>query len=163
MLAHRNLTSTALSGLGKDRIERRGQNQLTVLPLAHSFGLLVSNVAYLSGATIVMHPRFDTTAVLSAIERYRISGFAGVPAMFVALLYTPDAEKYDTSSLQNCVCGSAPLPVAILEGFEQKFGCPILEGYGLTEATTALTGHKVDMPRKPGSVGKPIENVEVLV
>ena len=83
--------------------------------------------------------------------------------MFVALLYTPDTEQYDTSSLQSCVCGSAPLPLAILEGFEQKFGCPILEGYGLTEATTALTGHKVDMPRKPGSVGKPIDGVEVLV
>ncbi len=140
-----------------------GEVQLAILPLAHSFGLLVSNVAYLSGATLVMHPRFDTTAVLSAIERYRISGFAGVPAMFVALLYTPDADKYDTSSLENCVCGSAPLPLAVLEAFEQKYNCKILEGYGLTEATTALTGHRVDMPRKPGSVGKPIEDVEILV
>ena len=164
VLTHRNLISNARSARRANTDEElAGEVQLAVLPLAHSFGLLVSNVAYLSGATLVMHPRFDTTAVLSAIERYRISGFAGVPAMFVALLYTPDTEKYDTSSLQNCVCGSAPLPLAILEGFEHKFGCPILEGYGLTEATTALTGHKVDMPRKPGSVGKPIDGVEVLV
>ena len=163
MLSHRNLTSNALSGLGKDRIERSGQNQLTVLPLAHSYGLLVSNVSYLSGATIVMHPRFDTVAVLAAIERYRINGFAGVPAMFVTLLYTPDADKYDTSSLENCVCGSAPLPIAVLEAFEQKFNCRILEGYGLTEASTVLTGHGVDMVRKPGSVGTPVEGVEIRV
>ncbi|HJT56103.1 MAG TPA: long-chain fatty acid--CoA ligase [Ktedonobacteraceae bacterium] len=163
MLSHRNLTSNALSGIGKDRTERREQNQLTVLPLAHSYGLLVSNVSYLSGATIVMHPRFDTSAVLSAIERYRINGFAGVPAMYVALLYTPDADKYDTSSLENCVCGSAPLPIAVLEAFEQKFGCRILEGYGLTEASTVLTGHSVDMVRKPGSVGTPVEGVEIRI
>jgi long-chain acyl-CoA synthetase len=163
MLSHRNLTSNALSGLGTDRIERRGQNQLTVLPLAHSYGLLVSNVSYLSGATIVMHPRFDTTAVLAAIERYRINGFAGVPALYVALLYTPDADKFDTSSLENCVCGSAPLPVAVLEAFEQKFNCRILEGYGLTEASTVLTGHGVDMVRKPGSVGTPVEGVEIRI
>jgi len=164
VLSHRNLISNARSARrGNTAEEMVGEVQLAVLPLAHSFGLLVSNVAYLSGATIVMHPRFDTTAVLTAIERYRISGFAGVPAMFVALVYTPDADKHDTSSLQNCVCGSAPLPLAILESFEQKFGCQILEGYGLTEASTALTGHRVDMLRKPGSVGKPIEDVEVLV
>jgi len=164
VLTHRNVVSNALSGRrGDAAVTRFGEVQLAVLPLAHGYGLLVSNVAYLSGATIVMHSRFDTTAILSAIERYRVRGFAGVPAMFVALLYTPDADKYDTSSLQSCVCGSAPLPVAVLEGFEQKFGCQILEGYGLTEASAALTGHRIDMPRKPGSVGKPIEDVEVLV
>jgi len=164
VLSHRNLISNARSARkGNTSEELVGEVQLAILPLAHSFGLLVSNVAYLSGVTIVMHPRFDTTAVLAAIERYHISGFAGVPAMFVALVYTPDADKYDTSSLQSCVCGSAPLPLAILEAFEQKFNCQILEGYGLTEASTALTGHRTDMPRKPGSVGKPIEDVEVLV
>ncbi len=110
-----------------------------------------------------MHPRFDTTAVLSAIERHHITAFAGVPAMFVALLYTPDAEKYDTSSLQYCVSGSAPLPVNILEGFEQKFGCTIREGYGLSEGSAALTGHGADMERKAGSVGKPLPDVEIQV
>src|SRR5260370_9964494 len=83
--------------------------------------------------------------------------------MFVVLLYTPDADKYDTSSLRYCVSGSAPLPVAILEGFERKFGCKRLGGYGLSEASAALTGHGLDMPRKPGSVGMPLAGVEVLV
>ena len=136
---------------------------LAILPLAHAFGILMANVAYLMGTKIVMHPRFDTTAVLSAIQRHRITAFAGVPAMFVALLFTPDADKYDTSSLQYCVSGSAPLPLHVLQGFQQKFHCEIREGYGLSEGTTALTGHTNDLPIKPGSVGKPLPGVEVRV
>lgn len=167
VLTQRNIVSNAVAGSGRGSgegdVSRIGEVQLAVLPLAHAYGLTASNVGYLNGSSAVMHPRFDTTAVLSAIERYRVNGFAGVPAMFVALLYTPDADKYDTSSLRYCVSGSAPLPLAVLEGFEQKFNCQIREGYGLSEATTVLTAHSLDMPRKPGSVGKPIPGVEVLV
>ena len=83
--------------------------------------------------------------------------------MFVALLYTPDVEKFDTSSLEYCVSGSAPLPLAILEGFEQKFHCQIREGYGLSEASAVLTGHGQGMLRKAGSVGVPIAGVEIRI
>ena len=167
VLTHRNVVSNAVAGRGSasdEELRRDDINvQLAILPLAHAYGLVASNVGYLNGVTFIMHPRFDTTAVLSAIERYRVNAFAGVPAMFVALLYTPDAEKYDTSSLRYCVSGSAPLPLAVLEGFESKFNCQVLEGYGLSEASAVLTGHRLDMPRKPGSVGKPIEGVELLI
>jgi long-chain acyl-CoA synthetase len=167
VLTHRNVVSNAVAARGSEsdeELRREDFNiQLAILPLAHAYGLVASNAGYLNGVTFVMHPRFDTTAVLSAIERYRVNAFAGVPAMFVALLYTPDAEKYDTGSLRYCVSGSAPLPLAILEGFESKFNCQILEGYGLSEASAVLTGHRLDMPRKPSSVGKPIEGVELLI
>ena len=163
MLTHRNLVSNALSGRGPELEERSQDTQLMILPLAHAFGIVALNVMYVSGVSAIMHPRFDTTAVLSAIERHHITAFAGVPAMFVALLYTPDTEKYDTSSLQYCVSGSAPLPVNILEGFEQKFHCTIREGYGLSEGSAALTGHGVDMERKEGSVGKALAGVEVQI
>jgi long-chain acyl-CoA synthetase len=163
VLTHRNLISNAIGGRGPERESRDEETNLAVLPLAHAYGIVAANVFFLRGLTIIAHPRFDTSAVLSAIERYRIASFAGVPAMFVALLYTPDADKYDTSSLQICVSGSAPLPVAVLESFEQKFGCRILEGYGLSEASAVLTGHGLDMLRKAGSVGKPIAGVEVVV
>ena len=100
MLTHRNLVSNAISGRGAEYELRSEDTQLAILPLAHAFGIVALNVIYLTGVKAVMHPRFDTIAVLSAIERHRIAAFAGVPAMFVALLYTPDAEKYDTSSLK---------------------------------------------------------------
>jgi long-chain acyl-CoA synthetase len=163
VLTHHNLISNALSGRGPERLTRDVETNLAILPLAHAYGIIAANVFFLRGLTIVAHPRFDTTAVLSAIERHSIVSFAGVPAMFVALLFSPDADKYDTSSLQTCVSGSAPLPVAILEGFEQKYGCRILEGYGLSEGSAALTGHSLEMERRAGSVGKPLPDVEVLV
>lgn len=165
VLSHRSLIANAISGQGEvqNPKEHFGEVQLAILPLAHGYGILVSNVAYLTGVRIVMHPRFDTSAVLSAIERHRVIGFAGVPAMFVALLYAPDAEQYDTSSLQSCVSGSAPLPVEILKGFERKYSCQIREGYGLSEACAALTGHGAEMQQKPGSVGVPLAGIEIRV
>lgn len=167
LLTHGNVVSNATTNRGAASSEEGenalAQRQLAILPLAHSYGLVVLNVSYLTGALCVMHPRFDTTAVLSAIERHRITGFAGVPAMFVALLHTPDADKYDTSSLTSCVSGSAPLPLAVLEGFEKKFNCRILEGYGLSEASAVLTAHSAEMERRVGSVGKPIAGVELLI
>lgn len=162
-LTHNNLVQNALSSHSTSEKEPAQDVQLGILPLAHAFGIVALNVIYLSGAQLVMQPRFDPQAVLSAIQRYHVSSFAGVPAMFVALLYTPDIDKYDISSLQYCVSGSAPLPIAVLKGFEQKFGCRILEGYGLSEASAVLTGHAIDMPQRPGSVGKPVKGVEVQV
>ena len=163
VLSHRSLIANAAAATGEERNSRDMEINLAVLPLAHAYGILASNVFFLRGLTIIAHPRFEPTAVLAAIERYSIAAFAGVPAMFVALLYTPDADKYDTSSLLSCVSGSAPLPVAILEAFEQKFGCTISEGYGLSEASAALTSSGDATQRKPGSVGVPLPGVELLV
>lgn len=167
VLTHRNIVSNATTSRGATIVASDAQpvqqRQLAILPLAHSYGLVVLNVSYLTGALCVMHPRFDPTAVFAAIERHRITGFAGVPAMFVALLHSPDADTYDTSSLTLCVSGSAPLPLAVLESFEQKFTCRILEGYGLSEASAVLTTHTAEMVRKAGSVGKPLPGVELRI
>lgn len=163
VLSHGSLITNAISVTGGERDVPDKEVNLAVLPLAHAYGILASNVFFLRGLSIIAHPRFDPSAVLAAIERYRIVAFAGVPAMFVALLYNPDADKYDTSSLVSCSSGSAPLPVAILEAFEQRFGCTITEGYGLSEASAVLTANRDDMPRKPGSVGVPVPGVELLV
>jgi long-chain acyl-CoA synthetase len=166
VLTHRNVVSNATNSRSTTNTEDETQalgRQLAVLPLAHSYGLVALNVSYLTGSLCVMHPRFDTTAVLSAIARHRITALAGVPAMFVALLYAPDADTYDTSSLTLCVSGSAPLPLAVLEGFEKKFNCRILEGYGLSEASAVLTTHTIAMERKAGSVGRPIPGVELRI
>jgi len=162
MLSHRNLISNARAGHGIEEAESENR-QLAILPLAHSFGILTSNVAYLSGATLIMHPRFNPQAVLASIEQHKITSFAGVPAMFVALLNTPEAERYDTSSLRYCVSGSAPLPVSVLERFQERFHCQIREGYGLSEAGPALSGHAADIAIKPGTVGKALPGVELRI
>ena len=83
--------------------------------------------------------------------------------MYGAMLHTPGHERYDTSSLQLCVSGGAAMPVELMRGFEEAFGCKILEGYGLSETSPVASFNHPDRERKPGSIGTPIEGVEMKV
>jgi long-chain acyl-CoA synthetase len=65
--------------------------------------------------------------------------------------------------LRVCLSGSAPLPVQVLKDFEKKFGIPLIEGYGLSEASPVVSKNPLDRTRKPGSVGLPVPNVEMSV
>ena len=170
MLSHNNKISNLLAGAGdiehvQGLIDKPKEPGLAALPLAHAYGLTVSNLAYLNGNPMVMLPRFETQRAFEAIEKYQIVNFGAVPAMLVAMLNYPEADKYDTSSLQSVVSGSAPLPESVLKGFEQRFGATIREGYGLSEATTGVSGHREGMVIKPGAVGtpKPNSGIEVQV
>ena len=93
------------------------------------------------------------------IERDRVTLFEGVPTMYVAMLNAGPSVA-DTSSLRLGISGGAALPVEVLRGFEQAFGTPILEGYGLSETSPVATFNQPDR-RKPGSIGLPIAGVEL--
>jgi long-chain acyl-CoA synthetase len=93
------------------------------------------------------------------IERDMVTVFEGVPTMYVGML-GEGAGVADTSSLRMCVSGGAALPVEVLHGFEKTFGTVILEGYGLSETSPVATFNRYDR-RKPGSIGIPIEGVEL--
>ncbi|HXZ63483.1 MAG TPA: long-chain fatty acid--CoA ligase [Streptosporangiaceae bacterium] len=132
------------------------------LPLFHVFGLTCGlNATVLAGGTLTLLPRFDAGKALDVIARDRVTIFEGVPTMYAGMLHHPDADSADTSSLRLCVSGGAALPVEILRGFEQKFGCVILEGYGLSETSPVASFNHPDRPRKPGSIGTPVEGVEM--
>jgi long-chain acyl-CoA synthetase len=134
------------------------------LPLFHSFGQTCAlNAAVTSGACLRLLPRFDPGRVLEVIQQDRITVFEGVPTMYAALLNHPRRGQFDVGSLRVCVSGGAPLPVEVLHGFEAAFGCIILEGYGLSETSPVASFNHPDRQRKPGSVGTPIEGVELRV
>ncbi len=160
-LTHSNLSINAdvskeLFGLGHEDVV------LGALPLFHAFGQTCAlNAAVSAGASLTLIPRFSADAALSAIERDRVTVFEGVPTMFSALLNHPDRGSYDVSTLRVCVSGGAALPVEVLRGFEQAFGCIILEGYGLSETSPVACFNHPDRERKPGSIGTPIEGVEM--
>jgi long-chain acyl-CoA synthetase len=80
--------------------------------------------------------------------------------MYGALLHHPDREKFDVSCLRVCASGGAALPVEVLRGFEEAFGCKVLEGYGLSETSPVASFNHPDRERKAGSIGTPIEGVE---
>ncbi|MGY1803439.1 long-chain fatty acid--CoA ligase [Blastococcus sp. SYSU D00922] len=132
------------------------------LPLFHVFGLTCGlNTAVLKGSTLTLIPRFDGTKALSVIARDKVTIFDGVPTMFAAMLHSPAAGTQDVSSLRLCVSGGSAMPVEIMRAFEEKFGCVILEGYGLSETSPVASFNHPHAERKPGSIGTPIAGVEM--
>jgi long-chain acyl-CoA synthetase len=137
---------------------------LGVLPLFHSFGQTCSMNATLSaGGTLVLLPRFEPHKALEIIAGDRVTHFLGVPTMYSALLNHSDRTWFDVSSLRVCVSGGASLPVELMRQFEAMFGCVILEGYGLSETSPIASFNRRDRARKAGSIGTPIEGVEMQV
>jgi long-chain acyl-CoA synthetase len=137
---------------------------LGALPLFRSVGQTCGlNVAVTAGACLTLVPRFDPQKVLETIERDRVTVFEGVPTMYAALLNHPGREGFDVSTLRLCVSGGAALPVEVLRGFEEAFGCIVLEAYGLSETSPLASFNHPHLERKPGSIGIPIEGVEMRV
>jgi long-chain acyl-CoA synthetase len=137
---------------------------ITALPLFHVFGLSsILNVCVRFGCTMSLIPRFTADAVLTAIQRDRATIFEGVPTMFVALLSSPDLDKYDLSSMRIAISGGASIPEPVLDAFEQRFGVVILEGYGMTETASTTTFNVSVTDRRIYSVGRPIWGTQTEV
>lgn len=139
------------------------------LPLFHVFGLTCGlNSAVLAGATLTLIPRFDPVKALQVIERDGVTIFQGVPTMYSALLgaaaeLPTDQVQSATRTLRLCASGGAAIPVQVIHNFEKTFGCAILEGYGLSETSPVASFNHPGKTRKPGSVGTPIEGVEMRI
>jgi long-chain acyl-CoA synthetase len=141
-----------------------GDVVLGALPLFHSFGQTVGmNASLRVGACLTLVPKFDPGEALETMQRDRVTHFYGVPTMFGALLHHPERESFDTSSLRTCITGGASMPVEVLRGFEDAFGAVVLEGYGLSETSPVASSNHPDKERKPGSIGTPIEGVEMQI
>jgi long-chain acyl-CoA synthetase len=137
---------------------------LGALPLFHAFGQSCAmNAMIIAGGTLTLLPRFDAGKALEIIQRDGVNVFEGVPTMYGALLHEPDRESFDTSTLKLCVSGGAAMPVEVLRGFEEAFDCKVLEGYGLSETSPSASFNHPDRERKPGSIGTPIDGVEMKV
>jgi long-chain acyl-CoA synthetase len=159
-LTHANLLFNAraaagLVDLGPDTVA------LVSLPLFHAFGMTVMHNAVLSvGGTVVLLPRFHPRTALELMDRHRVTFLGGVPTMFMALLDV-DASGCDLSALRWCVSGGAPMPAPVMAAFESRFGVTLLEGYGLSETSPAVSFTVPDRPRTPGSIGYPLPGVSV--
>ncbi|KQO65125.1 long-chain-fatty-acid--CoA ligase [Curtobacterium sp. Leaf261] len=133
------------------------------LPLFHTFGqTAVLNTAFRRGCTIVMLPKFDAVQALEACVEYGVTAFDGVPTMFIALLQAAGVTDA-RPPLRFCVSGGASLPVAVLEQFQETFGAPVHEGYGLTETSPIVAVNPIGIPTQPGTVGIPLWGVDVVI
>ncbi|WP_405784689.1 long-chain fatty acid--CoA ligase [Streptomyces sp. NBC_01378] len=139
---------------------------LGCLPLFHAFGQTCAmNAAVISGARLTLMPRFDPALALQTIQQRQVTVFEGVPTMYAAML-AADAQQpgaHDASTLRLCASGGASLPVEVLHAFEAAFDCPVLEGFGMSETSPVASFNHPDRPRKAGSIGTPIEGIELCL
>ncbi len=167
MLTHANLTAACAQYMETtksqpDPLEEGKERFLCVLPLFHIYALSVVMMLGLRlGAELVLHPRFDAAAVAKDIVLKKITVYAGVPTMHVALLSLPGVEKMDLSSLRFCSSGGAPLPLSVQQKFEKLTGCRLCEGWGMSETSPTGTFTPAHGAVKPGSCGIPLPGIEL--
>lgn len=160
MLTHKNLYSNARD-IGEYLKMNHLDKVMTVLPMFHVFSLtVVVNAPLISGSTIIIVPKFSPKEIFRLAKKYGVTVFAGVPTMYNFLHQYPDGDPNDFSTFRLCISGGSSLPVALLKNFEKKFNVLISEGYGLSEASPVTCFNPLDRPRKPGSIGTSILNVE---
>jgi long-chain acyl-CoA synthetase len=161
MLSHGNLLANvqscrvALEAVGGDRFA-------VVLPLFHSFMLTVGLLLpmLLGGSMVLIKTLHPPKNVLLEILQHEATLLPAVPQFFRALLQgAPPAEL----PLRVCISGGAPLPAETLREFTARFPIPLLEGYGLSEASPVVSFQPMRGPWKAGSIGQPIANVEVSI
>ena len=165
MLGHSQLSmnaqqTAALNPFGNPRKEVF----MGALPFFHVFAnTALLNHAVASGGAIAMVPRFETAQVLKTIEKYKATGFPGVPTMFQAMLDHPDLAKTDLSSLKVCISGGAPMPAQVHDRFEEVTGVRVVEGYGLTESSGVVSVNPYAGTRKKGTIGQLVAGTEIVL
>jgi long-chain acyl-CoA synthetase len=165
MLSHANLSMNAQQVTHHMPSMRRGAERfLAVLPFFHVFAMTsVLNGGILAGAELILHPRFEIGAVMKSLRQDKPTIMHAVPTIYNAI--ATEAEKHSIAipSLRVCVSGGAPLPAEIRERFQKLTGCRVIEGYGLTEASPAVTSNPPDGEIRPGSVGIVVQGTKVEI
>ena len=162
MLSHRNIGSNLEDGLPSWPTDE-SDVYLVPLPLNHIYGMLMINECNITGATLIIHKGFDPKLVLRSITARKVTQFVGVPTMYIMLLQHYDTTVHDLGSIRRWISAAAPLSLETLRMVEETLGSTLYEGYGMTETSPTITRQAVGRPKKPGSVGSAIRNVEVTI
>lgn len=147
-----------------------GTMMLNALPAFHIAGVENSLTTLIEGGTTIFHPQFDPAATIATIARERITHVFLVPAMMLFVLQHPEAAAADFSSLRMVSYGGSPIAESLLAHAQQRFGCGLLQTYGMTEATGPISwllpeDHDAGGPRAAllRSAGTPSPGVEIRV
>jgi long-chain acyl-CoA synthetase len=167
VLSNRNFIAEGLQAAAWGNMQE-GDSILAVLPIFHGFGLGVCvNAVLMVGGTSILVPLFSPEAVAKLLRRKRPNLLVGVPTLYEALAKDPSLANADLSCLRACFCGADTLPRPVKERFEKLVaGCggnvKLLEGYGLTEAVTAIMATPLDEYRE-GSIGVPFPDMRAKI
>ncbi len=164
LLTHYN-SLYAVAGLQEALGNRPGAEvALIFLPIFHVNAMFSCIAAFNSGVKIVLRQGFSASEFWEVVEKYRVTFWSAVPAVYNILLQIPETAKgRDLSSVKFGICGAAPMPIETFKNFEETFGIKIIEGYGLTEGTVGSSINPIEGKRKIGSIGKPFPGQEMKV
>jgi len=146
-------------------VSDKGETILSPLPLYHIFAFAVNCLAAMSyGAktVLVTNPR-DLSSVVKEFTRHKISLMTGLNTLFNALLNNDDFCKCDFSSLKVVVGGGMAIQKSVADRWKEVTGCPLTEGYGMTESSPLITVNPLDGSGKPGSIGLPVSSTEIRI
>lgn len=162
MQSHRSiLLNLALTA--NMHVKTENDTVVTALPCPHVYGNIVVNGAFFTGMTAILLPRFEEKLVLDAIETHRATVFEGVPTMYMYMLNSPELAKHDVSSLTRCTVGGQTMPAAKMKEVEERFDCPLLELWGMTELAGAATTNPFYAENRHGSIGLPFPGVQARI
>lgn len=167
MLSHRAMMVNCTQGRGWVNFNETDVI-LCVLPFFHGFGMSMGmHVGLLSGAHLILMPKFDCAGVLRHLVRDGVTMFAAVPTMYIALVNHPDFEKLKRSKLRGSFVGAAPVPETLKRTFQERTGGVLIEGYGLTETVTANCAAPYQQARRgesrESSIGVPWPDTEFKI
>lgn len=165
MLTHYNLVSNVqMCEAWLYKTKETKQRVLAILPFFHVYGMTtVMNFSVMQGSKMILMPKFNPNDVLKTISKQRPTLFPGAPTIYIGLLNHPDIDKYDLSSIEACISGSAPLPLEVQEKFEKITGGKLVEGYGLTESSPVTHSNFVWDKRINGSIGVPWPDTDAKI
>ncbi|MDD2670972.1 MAG: AMP-binding protein [Syntrophales bacterium] len=167
MLSNRNFISEGMQVSAWGNLSD-GERILAILPIFHGFGLGVCvNACFMGGGTSILVPQFTPETVAQLIRSKRPTLLVGVPTLFDALSRDPVMHKADLSCLKATFSGADTLPRTVKERFEeivrkQGGSVQLLEGYGLTEAVTAIMATPIGQYRE-GSIGVPFPDMHAKI
>ena len=167
MLTHRHLVANLRQCEGMQGFECFGERDvvMAVLPFFHIYGMVVIMMLALANAsTLVTMPRFDMVEFLGLIQKHRVTVLPLVPPIVLGLVKHPAVAQFDLSSVRLVFSGAAPLGEDTARALSRKLGCPVIQGYGMTEASPVThLSPTIDAPSKPGSIGRVVPNTEVKI
>ena len=162
MLSHGNMVSNITQVIGTDDSIHATDIVYAVLPMFHIMGLnVVLGISLAVGATAVLVQRFDPTTALETIRDRKVTVVPGAPPMWVDFSMV-DAPADAFATVRTALTGAAKMPEDAMRRLDERFGVKLAEGYGLTEASPIVTSSGGGA-RRPGSVGKVIDGVQMRI
>ena len=167
VLSNRNFIAGGMQAAAWGGVQA-GDTMLAILPIFHGFGLGVCiNAVFMAGGTSILVPQFSAAITAKVLRKRRPSILVGVPTLYDALSRDRSLEKVDLSCLRACFCGADTLPRPVKERFERLVAARggdvrLLEGYGLSEAVTAIMAMPPGEYRE-GSIGIPFPDTDATI